>query len=181
MPQQVLRDSRLAALRSLRDGFLLAGPGQDASAEVDLTSHLALFPPTQLHLLLCGRSTIDARTLNELITYPTDEEAKAKWGGAAPWPHSLLREWIRGASDERLFSLFSWVTALAAVPASGGAAIEIKLEALVSPEDGSARGPEFLPEAATCFTTLSLPRWCDAAQVEPKLVKAMSERRFGKA
>ena len=163
---------RAGALGALRDGFC---------GQLDLQLQLAPFAPSELRLLVQGKPTLSAAELLGCFVPPSSSDTEAVAAGfvaAGSRSDGLFVEVLR---DEALFSearrrmLFTWCTALSALPANGLEEYLIRLRAYPSAGDSG----QALPETHTCTRELHLPEYATKEQLCERLCMALDHMHDG--
>ncbi|GAM25816.1 hypothetical protein SAMD00019534_089910 [Acytostelium subglobosum LB1] len=144
---RILIGSRKYQLESFRSGFM----------SIDsLNAHFALFSPTELQLLICGNTIVDADVLKrhiKFIGFPATSDT----------PRHFL-DIIDAMTQDELHLFLRFMTGMVVIPMQG---LERPLSIIHIPKS------EKLPTSHTCSYQLDLPDYSDFDTLKKKLLQML--------
>ncbi|EGC34029.1 hypothetical protein DICPUDRAFT_153832 [Dictyostelium purpureum] len=145
--ERVLVDCRQSKLEAFKSGFM--------SIE-SLNAHFALFSPTELQLLMCGNTLVDASVLQKsfkFIGFPDSSNTP-----------KFFCKVIEEMSQDELHLFLRFLTGMVVIPLQG---LEKPLSIINVPKS------EKLPCAHTCSYQLDLPDYNDLDLLKRKLIQML--------
>lgn len=148
--RSILIDQRKQALDEIHRGFHSLNT---------MTTHLSLFSPVELRLLLSGEVYIDG----EMVLHQFQFDSRWKDSSIAP-TKEYLSDWIRSAPSDHLKLLLLLTTGSPTIPIGG-----FNPPITVCYEEDYAK----LPEGQTCVNMLLLPKYDSMEQLAKALCLAL--------
>lgn len=144
---KVLVGCRQTRLDAFKSGFM--------SIE-SLNTHFKLFSPTELQLLMCGNTLVDASTLQKnckFVGFPNDSQTPI-----------FFSRVIEKMSQDELHLFLRFLTGMVVIPLEG---LEKPLSIVYIPKSDK------LPSAHTCSYQLDLPDYNDQDILQKKLLQML--------